>query len=68
MAAAGCGSRAMETPLPRRPETSVRPGSAWLVLSEQPTAWQLAGAACIMTGILLARAQVTPSPVAGTPD
>jgi drug/metabolite transporter (DMT)-like permease len=41
---------------------------AWLVLSEQPTAWQLAGGACIMTGILLARAQVTPSPVAGTPD
>ena len=50
------------------PQPLIAMAVAWIVLSEQPTPWQLAGATCIMTGLLLARAQVTPSPVAGNPD
>src|SRR5690606_24247387 len=37
---------------------------AWLFLSEQPTAWQLAGAGFIMAGLLLSRtARVRPAPL-----
>ena len=39
-------------------------GIAWAVLSEMPTAWQLAGAALIMTGLLAART-ATHEPEAG---
>lgn len=42
---------------------------AWAALSERPTAWQLAGTACIMTGLVLGRTQpsVVSAP-AGNPD
>ena len=37
---------------------------AWVALSEQPTAWQITGAALIMAGLLVSRtARVRPAPV-----
>lgn len=42
---------------------------AWLALAEQPTPWQLVGAACIMSGLVLARTQpLVASAPACTPD
>ncbi|MDB4899270.1 MAG: hypothetical protein JWN53_1078 [Gemmatimonadetes bacterium] len=40
-------------------------GAAWLVLSEKPRAMQAAGAACIMTGLVLTRMPASPMPVCG---
>lgn len=42
---------------------------AWLALNEVPTAWQMTGAACIMTGLVLARTQPSLADTPpGTPD
>jgi drug/metabolite transporter (DMT)-like permease len=42
---------------------------AWIALGERPTGWQLAGTACIMTGLVLARTQPSvASAPANNPD